>query len=202
MIFGKHMFWRLLSPLAAVLWVFVTLSLAGAAHAGDNGAKVGPDATSHAAPARPDRAADAGASHADSGNADRPTASRASSGDTTQPQPISKADGNAGGANGQCPNGPYCSTRDGSASGNGSGGGLATGRPCAGCVGKADNKNPPGQMPNATDRNAGHECDTNHGIAQTNPAHTGCLTPQQECVPTATVPCVPTPPCVPTATVP
>src|SRR3954452_2795030 len=66
MIFGKHMFWRLLSPLAAVLWVFVTLSLAGAAHAGDNGAKVGPDATSHAAPARPDRAADAGSSHADS----------------------------------------------------------------------------------------------------------------------------------------
>src|SRR4051794_9152170 len=217
MIFGKSMSWRLLSPLAAVLWVFATLSFAGAAHAGDTGPSAVPDATSHAAPARPDQAADAAASHADSGkadsgkaysgkadsgNADRPTGSRATSGDTTQPQPISNADANTGGANGQCPDGPYCSTRDGSASGNGSGGGLAKGEPCAGCVGKADNKNPAGQMPDATDGNAGHECDTNHGIAQTNPAHTGCLTPQQECVPTATVPCVPTPPCVPTATVP
>jgi Tfp pilus assembly major pilin PilA len=98
------------------------------------------------------------------------------SGDPTQPQPLSTADDNTGGANGQCPSGPYCSTRDGSASGNGNGGGQAVGKPCAGCVGKADNKNPKGQMPNGSDHNAGYECDRNHGIGRTNPAHTGCKT--------------------------
>src|SRR5205807_2872639 len=62
------------------------------------------------------------------------------SGDPSQPQPKSNADQNPGGANngGDC--GSYCSTRDGSPSGNGNGGGKATGKPCAGCVGKADNK--------------------------------------------------------------
>jgi len=96
------------------------------------------------------------------------------SGDPSQPQPTSSADANSGGANGQCPGGPYCSTRDGSPSGNGNGNGAANGKPCAGCVGKADNKNPQGQKPNATDGNNGYECDGNHGIARTNPAHTGC----------------------------
>jgi hypothetical protein len=109
----------------------------------------------------------AAGSHATGGTA-------GSSGDVTQPQPLSNADQNAGGANGQCPGGPYCSTRDGSASGNGNGNGKATGKPCAGCVGKADNKNPKGQNPNGTDHNNGYECDGNHGIGQTNPAHTGC----------------------------
>ena len=92
---------------------------------------------------------------------------------TWGPQPPSNADTNPGGANngGNC--GAYCSTRDGSPSGNGSGVGQATGKPCAGCVGRADNKNPPGQFPNGTDHNAGYECDTNHGIGQSNPAHTG-----------------------------
>jgi len=91
------------------------------------------------------------------------------------PQPISKADANLGGANGQCPGGPYCSTRDGSPSWNGNDNGNAVGRPGAGQVGKADNKNPQGQNPNGSDPNAGYECDSNHGIGQTNPAHTGCL---------------------------
>ncbi len=70
--------------------------------------------------------------------------------------------------------GPYDSTCDGSASQNGVGSGNATGRPCAGCVGNADDKNPPGQMPDGSDHNAGYECDTNQGVGQTNPAHTGC----------------------------
>jgi hypothetical protein len=109
----------------------------------------------------------AAASHGTNGNA-------GTSGSATQPQPISKADANTGGANGQCPGGPYCSTRDGSPSGNGNGNGKATGKPCAGCVGKADNKNPKGQMPNGSDHNAGYECDRNHGIGRSNPAHTGC----------------------------
>src|SRR4051794_26789524 len=112
----------------------------------------------------------------------------------TSPQPASNADFSGNGAN---VHGPYCSTRDGSASANGNGGGEATGKPCAGCVGKADNKNPRGQMPGPADHNAGYECDTNHGIAKGNPAHTRCLTPAPNCVPTATVPCVPNPPCVP-----
>lgn len=87
------------------------------------------------------------------------------------PQPSSNADFTGNGAN---DHGPYDSTRDGSPSGNGNGGGEAVGKPCAGCVGKADNKNPPGQLPGGSDANAGYECDTNHGVGRTNPAHTGC----------------------------
>lgn len=78
----------------------------------------------------------------------------------------------------------YCSMRTGAASLNGSGGGEATGRPCAGCVGRADNKNPPGQgqaYPTYVDgrliqpdRNSGYECDGNNGFGKTNPAHTLC----------------------------
>ena len=96
------------------------------------------------------------------------------SGDYDEPQELSNADRNEGGANGTCPQGPYCSTRDGSASQNGRGDGEAKGKPCAGCVGKADNKNPRGQYPNGSDRNAGYECDRNQGVGQGNPAHTGC----------------------------
>ena len=103
-----------------------------------------------------------------------------------QPQPLSSADLNTGGANngGHC--GAYCSTRSGSPSLNGNGGGVATGRPCAGCVGKADNKNPPGQFPSGpVDRNAGYECDRNHGIGRSNPAHTSCTTTRTICIPPA-----------------
>src|SRR6476661_3672710 len=111
----------------------------------------------------------AASSHQTSGTA-------GTSGDVTQPQPKSNADQNTGGANGDC--GSYCSTRDGAPSKNGdpkgTGGGKATGKPCAGCVGKADNKNPPGQYKDGKDHNAGYECDRNHGIGRSNPAHTGC----------------------------
>ena len=89
----------------------------------------------------------------------------------TSPQPASNADFTGHGAN---THGPYDSTRDGSPSGNGNGTGNAIGKPCAGCVGKADNKNPPGQLPGGSDANAGYECDRNHGVGRTNPAHTGC----------------------------
>ena len=70
--------------------------------------------------------------------------------------------------------GAYDETCDGSPSGNGNGTGAAKGKPCAGCVGNADDKNPPGQKPNGSDHNAGYECDRNHGVGRTNPAHTGC----------------------------
>lgn len=71
--------------------------------------------------------------------------------------------------------GAYHSTCDGSPSLNGNGDGKATGKPCAGCVGAADNKNPPGQAPDGSDANNGYECDGNSGVGKTNPAHTGCV---------------------------
>ena len=108
------------------------------------------------------------------GKSDHSQGNASTQGSYNQPQPQSTADQNSGGANGKCPGGPYCSTRDGSASGNGNGGGQAKGKPCAGCVGKADNKNPKGQYPGPSDHNNGYECDGNHGIAHSNPAHTGC----------------------------
>lgn len=78
-----------------------------------------------------------------------------------------------GGANGP---GNYTSdpTLPESPSMNGNGNGNAYGRPCAGCVGKADDKNPPGQFPDGGDANNGYECDENEGIGPSNPAHTGC----------------------------
>src|SRR4051812_30522220 len=100
----------------------------------------------------------------------------------TDPQPPSKADFSGHGAN---THGPYDSTRSGAPSLNGNGKGKAVGKPCAGCVGNADDKNPKGQMPNGSDHNAGYECDRNHGIGRTNPAHTGCrageTAPAAEC---------------------
>src|SRR4051794_6727891 len=113
--------------------------------------------------------------------ADHSTGTAGTSGVSTSPQPLSNADQNPGGANGGCstdPTGIYCSTRDGSPSGNGNQeNGGHTGEPCAGCVGNADNKNPPGQEttdPSGTFPDNGYECDNNNGIGQTNPAHTGC----------------------------
>ncbi|MGH3332583.1 MAG: LPXTG cell wall anchor domain-containing protein [Nocardioidaceae bacterium] len=50
----------------------------------------------------------------------------------------------------------------------------SNGPPCDGCVGEADDKSPKGQMPDGSDNNAGYECDTNKGVGQGNPAHTGC----------------------------
>jgi hypothetical protein len=107
------------------------------------------------------------------------------SGDVMKPQPYSKADSNNTGANDTSTSNPYKSTRDGAPSLNGNGGGKAVGQPCAGCVGKADNKNPKGQAPGGSDHNAGYECDRNHGIGRSNPAHTGCK-PPVACVPTST----------------
>lgn len=111
------------------------------------------------------------------------------SGTPPQKQPLSNADQNQGGANGKCPGGPYCGTQRDKPSANGNGGGQSTGKPCASCVGKADNKNPKGQYPGPQDNNNGYECDGNHGIARGNPAHTGCAsgstTTTDKCVPKA-----------------
>ena len=171
--------------------------------------------SSAAAPAKDSAAAhSASSSHGASGThrsagahgsaSDHSSGTAGTSGDPSQPQPVSNADQNSGGANGKCPGGPYCSTRDGSPSGNGNGTGNAVGKPCAGCVGKADNKNPPGQYPDGSDPNAGYECDRNHGIGRTNPAHTGCTTSTgggSDCTTNPTAPGCTTggPACVPTA---
>ena len=135
------------------------------------------------------------ADHSDNGQAASHSSSGTSgtSGDPASPQPQSTADANHGGANGQCPGGTYCSNRHGAKSQNGNGGGKATGKPCAGCVGKADNKNPPGQetsSPGTTFPNNGYECDNNNGIGKTNPAHTGCSS-----TPTTMTSLAPTPDC-------
>lgn len=121
------------------------------------------------------------------------SSSKPTKADTSSPQPLSKADQNGTGANpGTSCAHAYCSTRDGSPSGNGVGDGKATGKPCAGCVGKADNKNPPGQAPDGTDHNNGYECDGNQGIGKTNPAHTGCVeVAGQQLPPPPPAPCVP-----------
>lgn len=80
------------------------------------------------------------------------------------------------GGSGANTGGAYDDTCEPAPSGNGNGGGKATGKPAAGTVGKADEKNPPGQQPGPNDKNKGYECDGNKGIARTNPAHTGCAT--------------------------
>lgn len=150
--------------------------------------------TSTASDAQP-AASDTATSHVTDGTA-------GTSGDVSKPQPVSTADANSGGANGQCSgtpqtNGIYCSTRQGDPSGNGNQvAGNHTGEPCAGCVGKADNKNPPGQEksnPMGTFPNNGYECDHNNGIGKTNPAHTGCTSPTTgggggDCTTTGTCP--------------
>ena len=155
------------SVLAALLLMTISLGVGGSASADPgNGNGAGNANASAAAPVKAQAS-----SHETAGTA-------GTSGDVSSPQPKSKADQNSGGANGDC--GAYCSTRDGSPSKNGdpkgTGGGRATGKPCAGCVGKADNKNPPGQYKDGSDHNAGYECDRNQGIGKTNPAHTGCTT--------------------------
>ena len=67
--------------------------------------------------------------------------------------------------------GEYDSTCDGTVGRQGGGG---NGK-CAGCDGRADNKDPKGQSRN--DRNNGYECDNNGGIAKGNPAHSRCKAP-------------------------
>jgi hypothetical protein len=85
---------------------------------------------------------------------------------------------NSNTGNGANTSGQYDSTCVPLPSGNGNGNGNAVGKPMAGTVGNADDKNPPGQFPNGSvDANNGYECDGNHGIARTNPAHTSCQEP-------------------------
>ena len=78
------------------------------------------------------------------------------------------------GSNGANTAGPYDPYGVGQPSGNGNGDGNANGKPCAGCVGNADSKNPPGQLPGPDDGNNGYECDGNSGVARGNPAHSFC----------------------------
>src|SRR3954452_25616646 len=187
----------LLAATSAICWVgFAGISGAAYASPADHSAAQGNSAAAHDNGHGNDDTKKVATSSAPTTNgSDHSTGTAGTSGDPSQPQPPSNADQNPGGANGQCPGGPYCSTRDGSPSGNGNGNGngKATGKPCAGCVGKADNKNPKGQMPNGSDHNNGYECDGNNGIGKTNPAHTGCQSsPPPTCEDTHSCP---PPPC-------
>ena len=99
-------------------------------------------------------------------------------------------DSGTGGAN---TSGPYNSTCDGRISQNGQGDDApGGGTPCAGCVGNADDKNPPGQVREFNGQKAndmGYECDGNQGVGahygNGNPAHTG------RCALTTTTPTCP-----------
>lgn len=83
----------------------------------------------------------------------------------------SQGNGPQGGNGGANQGGPFDdNVGAGQPSGNGNGGNGN--QPCAGCVGNADDKNPPGQGLN--DPNAGYECDRNSGVGRGNPAHSGC----------------------------
>ena len=129
------------------------------------------------------------------------------SSDAASPPPAGVVDASSpdGGANST--SGPYDpDPADPGASGVGkpSGNGKSTdnngNRPCAGCVGKADYKNPPGQLPDGSDHNKGYECDGNEGVGKMNPAHSGCA-PGAPTVPTPPAPSVtpPTPAVTPPA---
>lgn len=96
---------------------------------------------------------------------------QANSGGEGQAQGQAKGNSEGTGAN---QSGPYNPSGVGKQSGNGNSDNNNGKRPCAGCVGKADAKNPPGQLPGGSDRNRGYECDENQGVGKTNPAHSGC----------------------------
>jgi hypothetical protein len=75
--------------------------------------------------------------------------------------------------------GPYNSTCETNPQPSQNGQGNTNTKHCAGCVGNADDKNPPGQEPGPQDPNRGYECDQpgdppNQGVAEGNPAHSGC----------------------------
>jgi LPXTG-motif cell wall-anchored protein len=195
---------RPLAVIAALLMLVLSMGVAGNAFAdSDNGHGAG-QAYGHGG-GQGNSSADSPSGTATTSNGaavDHSTQGNASTqGDVTKPQPLSNADQNTAGANGACPGGPYCSTRDGSPSLNGNGNGNGVGKPCAGCVGKADNKNPKGQHPNGSDHNNGYECDGNNGIGKGNPAHTGCKAVTPPPPPPHKPPCTkpPKPPVTPPA---
>jgi hypothetical protein len=182
----------------AVAFVTALLWTGGAlpAHAKAGGVPAAPDAASNHD--------NQGKGHGAGGVAELPDAASDSvSPESVPPPPVSALEGGNqdGGANST--SGPYDpDPADPGASGVGqpSGNGKSTdnngNRPCAGCVGKADYKNPPGQLPDGSDHNKGYECDENEGVGKMNPAHSGCAlggAPSPTSPPTTTV----TPPAVP-----
>ncbi|WP_051399477.1 hypothetical protein [Haloechinothrix halophila] len=182
------------SATAIVLTLGFVAAGAGA-EPGDNGNGANASASAQGQPSDTGKPDEKGEPRSDRGNgqSSQGTSSQgtSSSEDTNSPQPPSNADYSGNGAN---THGPYDSTRDGSPSQNGNGDGKAKGKPCAGCVGKADNKNPPGQMPGGSDPNAGYECDTNNGVGKSNPAHTSCQEQPPGTTPPGTTPPETTPP--------
>ena len=141
----------------------------GAEHANDHAG-----ANEHAAN-NPNAAEESAAASTESNSDSTATASAASSTSSSTSGGCNQTPYGSGGS-GANTGGAYDDNCQPAPSGNGNGGGKATGKPAAGTVGKADEKNPPGQQPGPNDKNNGYECDGNKGIARTNPAHTGCKT--------------------------
>jgi hypothetical protein len=102
-------------------------------------------------------------------------------GEATVPTPPDPPEGGSPGGGANDLSGPYDpdpanpgASGVGEPSGNGASIDNNGNRPCAGCVGNADYKNPPGQLPDGGDHNKGYECDGNQGVGKMNPAHSGC----------------------------
>ncbi len=170
---------------ATTVTVFMTVGAVGPVHAAD-GKTDDTSASSHKTQQESESTDDTTTD--ESTSSDNTDGNASTTGSYDEPQPESTADENDGGANaGTCPEGQYCSTRDGSASANGEGDGEAKGRPCAGCVGRADNKNPKGQVGEDPSKNKGYECDDNKGVGKGNPAHTGCTEGSTVCPEGATM---------------
>ncbi|MEA3075514.1 MAG: hypothetical protein QOF60_422 [Actinomycetota bacterium] len=201
--------------LAALAIFFALLSMVGIAAAAP---KDGTAGKSTAAPghnkdggtAAADTSPTASASAADTQSQAATSTSKSSSDQVCDGDPSGKsASGN--GANTDGTNNDY-HHNCGADSANGSGGGNATGRPCAGCVGNADDKNPPGQYKNGSDANSGYECDVkgqpnggNNGVGKGNPAHTPCTPQTPTCPDGSTLPAsgkCPTPKCPDGSTIP
>ncbi|MDQ3940341.1 MAG: hypothetical protein M3238_03210 [Actinomycetota bacterium] len=98
---------------------------------------------------------------------------------------------NKGGGGGSNQSGDYDSTCDQGAGDHGQGG--SSGK-CAGCTGKSDYKNPPGQYKG--DGNNGYECDHNKGVGKGNPPHSQCR-PETVSTPPPPPPPPPPPGCPP-----
>ena len=145
--------------------------------------------------------------HKDDSNGTDGKSNGAGTGDTPATDCTNKhegADSPQGGANNNP--GYYDNTCDGRISQNGQGNDSpGKGTPCAGCVGNADDKNPPGQVREANGskgNDMGYECDGNQGVGahygNGNPAHTGDCTPPPPCTDNPNTPadeCNPPPPC-------
>jgi hypothetical protein len=166
------------SVVAALAFAFGSFALFGqlaaAAPKSDTGREIAPGQTKKAEEPAPSDGTPTAADHPEGYSTHDASAANGPGGQVCDGDP-NNAPGAGGNYENTCPAGP---------SQNGAGDGKATGKPCAGCVGNADDKNPKGQADSGpSDHNNGYECDQkgrstnegNNGVGFGNPAHTGCV---------------------------